>query len=273
MNDPRIVTSLQNATVKFVRALELRKARKETGLFVGEGIKVVATARELEWQPVTLVYEASEARSPFLQDLIAWASQSGAECIEASTDVLGKLSTRDNPQKIIAVFRQRWLDMCDIPFADAAPWIALEEVRDPGNLGTIIRTADATGAGGIVLIGDCCDPYSREAVRSSMGSVFGMKLARTDVSGFLDLAGGWRSEIIGTHLSGHQDYRRPYQPGTMLVMGSEGPGLSDALAKACTGLVRIPMTGSADSLNLGIATSLMLYEIQREVLPRADVQS
>jgi TrmH family RNA methyltransferase len=259
-----MITSLQNDKIKFVRSLELRKTRKESGLFVAEGVKVVATARDRGWQPVTLIYEHAETHSPILRDLIAWARESGADCLEAAATVMGKLSTRDNPQTIIAIFKQAWLT--DVQ-QTVAPWIALEEIRDPGNLGTIIRTADATGAGGIILIGDCCDPYAREAARASMGSIFNVKLARMDRAAFLKLAAAWRSEIIGTHLSGNLDYRRAYQPGALLIMGSEGPGLSNDLANACTHLVKIPMAGSADSLNLAIATSLMLYEMRRDNFP------
>ena len=259
----RLITSLQNPTVKFIRSLELRKTRKESGLFVAEGVKVIATARDHGWQPESLLYNGAEVMTPFFRALLGWAASSGAECLETSRDVLAKLSTRDNPQNAIAVFRQRWLDDKQIPATGQAPWVALQEIRDPGNLGTIIRTADASGCGGVMLIGDCCDPYSREAVRASMGSIFNVSLVKLPQEWFSLLSKRWTGPIVGTHLSTTQDYRRAYPPGTLLVMGSEGPGLSEELAAACTDLVRIPMTGSADSLNLAVATALMLYEIQR----------
>jgi len=147
--------------------------------------------------------------------------------------------------------------------ARAETWIALEEVRDPGNLGTIIRTADAVGAAGIVLIGASCDPYSHECVRATMGSVFSVPLARMQRDGFLKWIDGWKGDIVGTHLDGAEDFRTvQYRAPTLLVMGSEGPGLSDELTAQCTRLVKIPMAGKLDSLNLAVATALVLYEIR-----------
>ena len=145
--------------------------------------------------------------------------------------------------------------------------MALEGIRDPGNLGTIIRTVDAVGAGGVVLVGNCCDPYSREAVRATMGSIFNVPLVRMSQERFLAWVAGWPGDIVGTHLSGREDFRAaPYRAPTLLVMGSEGPGLSPALAAACTRLVKIPMAGRLDSLNLAVATALMLYEIRKDRL-------
>jgi len=145
--------------------------------------------------------------------------------------------------------------------------VALEAIRDPGNLGTIIRTADAVGANGVILIGSSCDPYSREAVRASMGSIFHVALVRLGLEGFLAWAGAWKGDVIGTYLSSQQDFRAAaYRAPTLLAMGSEGPGLSPKMAGACTRLVKIPMAGRLDSLNLAVATALMLYEIRRDRL-------
>jgi TrmH family RNA methyltransferase len=151
--------------------------------------------------------------------------------------------------------------------AGDAVWVALEGVRDPGNLGTIIRTADAVGAAGVMLIGNCCDPYAHEAVRASMGSIFEVALARVSAEQFLASAKTWPGDIVGTHLEAREDFRNvAYRAPALLVMGSEGPGLSPPAAKACTRLVKIPMAGRLDSLNLAVATALMLYEMRREVL-------
>jgi TrmH family RNA methyltransferase len=146
-------------------------------------------------------------------------------------------------------------------------WIGLEAVRDPGNLGTIVRTADAAGAGGIVLIGACVDPYSHEAVRATMGSIFNVPLVRASAQDGLAWAQRWRGDIVGAHLAATDDFRSvTYRQPTLLLMGSEGPGLSPELSAACTQRVRIPMAGRIDSLNLAVATALVLYEIRRERL-------
>jgi TrmH family RNA methyltransferase len=140
-------------------------------------------------------------------------------------------------------------------------------VRDPGNLGTIIRTVDAAGASGVVLFGASVDPYSREAVRATMGSIFNVPLARASLKDGLPWVQRWPGDIVGAHLDASEDFRSAgYRRPTLLLMGSEGPGLSPALSAACTRLVKIPMAGRIDSLNLAVATALMLYEVRRERL-------
>lgn len=260
----KLISSLQNDTIKLIRSLEQRKGRKETGLFVAEGAKVVATARDQGWKPAYLLLEEEAKAQGIVGELVAWAGKAKAQCLRATEAVLSKLSTRDNPQNVIGVFQQRWLDAPAVK--SEGVWVALEEVRDPGNLGTIIRTADAVGASGVILVGTCCDAYAREVVRASMGSIFSVPLVKMSHEEFASLMQGWKGEIIGTHLSGKTDYRRIYKMPTLLVMGSEGPGLSDTAAAACTTLVKIPMAGGADSLNLAMATALMLYEIRRSDL-------
>jgi TrmH family RNA methyltransferase len=265
---PRAITSLQNERVKLIRSLDMRKARKETGLFVAEGASVLVTARDAGWAPRMLVFLAGSASGGIHRDLVAWALAAGAECLEVPQPVLAKLAAKDNPQTMLGVFGQRWADE-PAPHAVAADavWLALEAIRDPGNLGTIVRTADAVGAAGVILVGNAVDPYAREAVRASMGSIFNVPLLRLTRERFLALAARWPGESIGTHLRAADDFRSvAYRMPALLIMGSEGPGLSDELAGACTRLVRIPMASRLDSLNLAVATALMLYEICRDRL-------
>ena len=258
----KAITSLQNDRVKAIRALEMRKTRKETGLFVAEGTSILITARENGFVPETLVYRSGSADSGVARGLVSWALKEGAECLEVSEAVLAKLASKDNPQSMLAVFRQRWMPPPDKPVRENV-WVALEEVRDPGNLGTIVRTSDAVGAAGVILVGTCCDPYSRECVRATMGSIFAVPLVRMTRGDFLTWCGSWRGDIVGTHLDGREDFRKAsYRVPTLLVMGSEGPGMSEAVAQACTKLVKIPMAGRLDSLNLAVATALVLYAIR-----------
>lgn len=264
----RAITSLQNERVKLIRSLEMRKVRRETGLFVAEGASVLVTARDTGWAPRMLAFLAGSAASGIASGLIEWAQGAGAECLEVSEAVLAKLAAKDNPQTMLGVFAQRWVpEPAPQAVADDAVWVALEAVRDPGNLGTIVRTADAVGAGGVMLVGNCCDPYAHEAVRASMGSIFNVPLARVSEERFLEWAKTWRGDIVGTHLDAREDFRAVrYRTPALLVMGSEGPGLSPAIAQACSRLVKIPMAGRLDSLNLAVATALVLYEIRRERL-------
>ena len=264
----RAVTSLQNERVKFIRALEMRKTRRETGLFVAEGASVLVSARDAGWKPRMLVFLAASAGSGVHRELLLWAERAGAECLEVSEAVLGKLAAKDNPQTMLGVFEQRWVNEPETAtVAGDAVWLALEAVRDPGNLGTIVRTVDAVGAVGVILIGNCVDPYSRECVRATMGSIFDVAMVRMAPERFRAWAATWRGDIVGTQLAARADFRRvAYRAPTLLLMGSEGPGLSPELAAVCTRLVKIPMAGRLDSLNLAVATALVLYEIRKERL-------
>ncbi|HEX5958772.1 MAG TPA: RNA methyltransferase [Hyphomicrobiaceae bacterium] len=265
---PRAITSLQNERVKLIRSLHMRKARRETGLFVAEGASLLVTARDTGWKPKMLAFLAGSTGAGVGRDLLQWAEGAGADCLEVSQAVLGKLAARENPQTILGVFEQVWTPLPPpSAVADDALWIGLEAVRDPGNLGTIIRTADAAGGSGIVLIGHCVDPYSREAVRATMGSIFNVPLARVSLQDGLPWVQRWRGDRIGAHLGASDDFRAvAYRLPTLLLMGSEGPGLSPELSAACTRRVRIPMSGKIDSLNLAVATALMVYEMRRERL-------
>ena len=264
----RAVTSLQNERVKLIRSLEMRKVWREAGLFVAEGAFVLVTARDAGWAPKMLVFLAGSAQAGVPRRLLDWAQGAGAECLEVSEPVLAKLAAKDNPQTMLGVFEQRSATEPDCStVAGDAVWVALEAVRDPGNLGTIIRTVDAVGASGVVLVGNCADPYSREAVRATMGSMFNVTVVRVAPQRFLAWAATWCGDIVGTHLGAREDFRAVrYRAPTLLLMGSEGPGLSPELAAACSRLVKIPMAGSLDSLNLAVATALMLYEIRRSDL-------
>jgi TrmH family RNA methyltransferase len=146
--------------------------------------------------------------------------------------------------------------------------VALDRVRDPGNLGTIIRTIDAAGAKGVILVGDCTDPFSLETVRATMGSIFSVPVAKASVEAFLGWRRGFPGLVAGTHLKGAVDYRSVDFTGrpALLLMGNEQQGLPDDLAAACDRLLRIPQAGRADSLNLAVATGVMLFEIRRNAL-------
>lgn len=268
---PLVITSLQNERIKAIRALDMRKERKATGLFVAEGTSVLVMAEDRGIAPETFVRLADNTdESSRAKQVCTWAKEHGASELLVTARVLGKLANKDNPQSLLGVFRQQWAELPNA--AKAKPgdlWLALEEVRDPGNLGTIIRTADAVGAAGIILIGACCDPYVRECVRATMGSIFSVPMVRVAQDTFLDWRKGWTGDVIATHLQGSEDFRDvTYQGPALLMMGSEGPGLSQTLVQEATKVVRIPMAGQLDSLNLAVATALTLYEIKRPSLMR-----
>ena len=263
------ITSLQNDRIKLIRSLEMRKARRETGLFVAEGAALLLTARDHGWRPKTLVMGPEALANAAARGIATWARQAGTECLDVSGPVLEKLAAKENPQSLLGVFEQRWTDLPTPAAAAAATapgavWVVLEEIRDPGNLGTILRTVEAAGGTGVILAGQTCDPFSHEAVRASMGSIFAVPLARIERPSVRDFVRSWPGEVVGSHLEGTADYRSAvYRAPTLLIMGNEGAGLSAELTAACGKLVRIPMAGKLDSLNLAVATALMLYEIRR----------
>ena len=262
------ITSLQNERVKAIRALDMRKTRKDTGLFVAEGVSILMTAREHGFVPASLVVGPEGAATRAASDYLHWAHAGGADVLDVSAGVLEKLAAKDNPQSMLGVFRQRWLEgpqPSTVP--TAAFWIVLEGIRDPGNLGTILRTADAVGAAGVMLVGQTCDPFSREAVRATMGSIFAVPLVKLDQTAFLTLLSAWPGDTVATHLSATLDFRaaRPRGP-VLLVMGAEGPGLNDVTRAACSLAVKIPMAGGVDSFNLAIATALVAYQLQGATL-------
>jgi TrmH family RNA methyltransferase len=180
---------------------------------------------------------------------------------------MSAMTRKDNPQMVVGVYEQQLLGPKDINPAGTTLWVALDRVRDPGNLGTIIRTVDAVGGAGVMLVGDCTDPFAVEAVRATMGSLFHVPLAKLTKEEFKSLAGKWPGTVAATHLKGSVDYRTPdYAEPVLLVMGNEQKGLEDDMAAACRTLIRIPQVGQADSLNLAVATGVALYEIRRKHL-------
>jgi TrmH family RNA methyltransferase len=261
---PLVITSLQNDRVKAIRALDMRKERKATGLFVAEGASILMTARENGWSPVTLVALSQTLGQGVVKELARWTGAQGGDVMEVSTAVLGKLASKENPQSLLGVFRQRQAPLPDVSsLGEGDVWLVLEEVRDPGNLGTIIRTVDAVGGRGVILVGKCCDPWSRECVRATMGSVFAVPIARVERGGFLDWRVQWPGDVVATHLSAREDFRSArYRSPTLLMMGSEGPGLSAALNAVASRRVKIPMAGRVDSFNLAVATALVLYQMR-----------
>lgn len=262
------VTSLTNPIIKDIRALAQKKHREESGLFMAEGLKLVIDALDLGWAVSTLIYAKAAKGKPKVEQVALKTLNAGGLVLEVSEKVLSAVTRRDNPQMVVAIFRQRYRTLATIKPQPGETWLALDRVRDPGNLGTIIRTADAVGASGVILVGETTDPFAIETVRATMGSIFAVPVAHAAPAAFLEWAGKSGASLVGTHLEGAVDYRvidyktRP----VVLVMGNEQQGLPDEIAGACHALARIPQQGRADSLNLAVATGVMLFEARRHCL-------
>ena len=262
------VTSLANPIVKDIKALTVKKSREESGAFLAEGLKLVIDALELGWTIRTLVYAKAAKGKPLVEQVAAKTVAAGGLVLEVSEKVIGSITRRDNPQMVVGVFEQRWRQLRDVKPKTGETWVALDRVRDPGNLGTIIRTADAAGASGVILVGETTDPFSLETVRATMGSVFAVPVVKATPEEFLAWKKKAEVSVVATHLAGAVDYRTiDYKrKPVVILMGNEQSGLPDVLAKEADALARIPQAGRADSLNLAVATAVMLFEARRHIL-------
>jgi TrmH family RNA methyltransferase len=258
----REITSPANSLIKDIRALHMKKRRDETGLFIAEGARVVMEALDCGVAPRTLIYAKSQQDADIVRKLRSKTISKGGEALEVGAAILGKLARKDNPQSVLAVFEQRYAALAEVAPSGGAFWVALEGVKDPGNLGAVVRTADAAGAAGVILVGATCDPYSVEAVRATMGSIFAVPIFRATTNSFAAFCARFPGPIVGTAPQADADYRAArYAKPTLLLMGAEQSGLSAQARALCTTLVKLPMKGRADSLNLAVATGVMLYQL------------
>ncbi|MCA1491030.1 TrmH family RNA methyltransferase [Sinorhizobium alkalisoli] len=262
------VTSLVNPVIKDIRALSQKKHRDETHAFMAEGLKLVIDALDLGWKIRTLVYAKAAKGKPQVEQVAARTIAKGGLVLEVSEKVISTVTRRDNPQMVVGIFEQRYRALKDIQPQEGETYVALDRVRDPGNLGTIVRTADAAGASGVILVGETTDPFSLETVRATMGSIFAMPIARASAEDFVKWQKSADVRVVATHLAGSVDYRTiDYRSKpVVLLMGNEQAGLPVELARQATALARIPQAGRADSLNLAIATGIMLFEARRHLL-------
>ena len=259
---PRAITAFSNPLVKQVRGLRDKKHRRETGLFMAEGLRILTEARDSGFLPKLLFYNGTEPPHRLLGALIEAVEGAGGEAIETNADILHKLSGKDNPQVVLGVYEALATELDSIDRSRADLWIVAQALRDPGNLGTILRTGDAVGAGGLILIDECVDPFSVEAVRASMGALFTQRIAAAPWDEFVAWLRRGEGELIGTSLKATQDYQQPrYGKPAFILVGNESQGLPEAYEAECDTLVKIPMLGKADSLNAAVATAVMAYEL------------
>ena len=240
-----IITSRTNDRVKAARSLQDAKARRESGLHLIEGDKLVSDA----------VYSGAKVRTVFqLESVPAFP---GVETVFVSESVLDALSTAKTPQHMCAVVET---PSCACP--ETYPeglWIVLDRLQDPGNLGTILRTADALGARGVLLSPDSADPFSPKALRAAMGSTYHLPLCIGPLEGELQKLSAQGFTCICGHLKGSETLP-PVTARTALVVGNEGQGVSEAVADLCVRF-RMPMRGRAESLNAAVFAALMMQTI------------
>jgi TrmH family RNA methyltransferase len=266
--------SHNNPKIKQIQQLlKQRKQRDESGLFVVEGIRHVGEACAAKAAVEYICVAPEILHSDFALQLVQEQSDLGIPCYTVDEATFSRLASKDNPTGIIAVVRQpHWkLDKLKV---DNFPWgVALVAPQDPGNIGSILRTIDAVGASGLLLLDDpannqfCADPYHPASVRASMGAIFWYPLVTTTFTDFVSWAHPQDYHIIGTSTHASMDYKtvKEFTFPLILLMGSERQGLTPAQSTACEVMLRMPMKGRVTSLNLSVATGVMLYSISNHI--------
>ena len=258
----RHITGFSNPTVKFVRSLREKKHRKREGKFLAEGLRLLTDARECGRLPEMLLMAEGRDPHPLLDALEQAVECAGGEVIELPGEILAKVTGKDNPQAVAGVFAEFDTRLEGMDRSAAPIWLVAHALRDPGNLGTMLRTGDAVGAGGLILIDDCADPFSVEAVRASMGAVFTQGIAQARWDEFLPWLRGGEGQLVAASLRDAQPYRgAPYAAPCFVMVGNESRGLPEEYEMACDLRVTMPMRGRADSLNAAVAGAVLAYEV------------
>lgn len=266
----KILTSKSNPKVKQARLLLMqRKERDASSLFVAEGIRHVGEACEAGAQLEFILYSPERLKSDFAQQLILEQERRGIECLAVSQDVFSALAEKDNPPGILAVVQHPRLQLDDLKPGSFQTGVALVAPQDPGNIGSILRSIDAAGASGLLLLDDpahnqySADPYHPGSVRASMGAIFWLPLVRCSFEVFRSWSKSHAYKVYGTSAHASLDYNQveAYHRPLILLMGSERDGLFPDQSSACDVMVKMPMLGHATSLNLATATGIMLYKI------------
>jgi len=256
-----VITSLSNTRIKAIRKLRNRKQREASGVAYIEGLKIVGEALEQGAAIQELIWCPDLLNSDFGRNLIATCEQIGVSMLEVNSQVFESISLKEGPQGIAAVIKQKRMCIEDLDSGKLNFGVALHAISDPGNLGTIIRTCDAVGCRYLFLLDQTTDPYDPNAVRASMGALFSVNIIKVRSDQFLAWAREHAIMVVGSSDKAELDYVEfDYPERMILLMGSEREGLPEEVVAKCSKLLRIPMTGKSDSLNLSIATGILLYE-------------
>jgi len=256
-----IITSAANPTVRRIRQLRTRRERERTGAYYVEGIRIVAQAVKSGADVELCAVSPQLLSSEYAWGVIETLRSDGVPVVELSPAAFGAISFKENLQGLGAVVRQRMEPLSEVELGDTLGWVTLDAVGNPGNLGAILRTCDAVGCEGVILLGHTTDPYHPSALRAGMGAHFAQRLVRAEFAEFAAWKRQHNFSVVGTSDAAETEYRAVEYPiPVVLLMGSERQGLSAEQQAVSDLLVRIPMVGTSDSLNLAVATSVVLYE-------------
>lgn len=265
----REITGFSNPLIKRVRSLREKKHRKREKKFIAEGLRILTEALDAGYVPDMIFLEQGQEEHPLAAQLCDAVNNHGGDIIETSREIISKLTGKENAQMVVGVFDDIDIELSAVDRGAANIWMAVQDMRDPGNLGTMMRTCDAVGGGGIFLIDDCTDPFSVEAVRASMGAVFTQKIIKCSWDEFIAWKQSGAGQLIGTSLNTDNDYQAvAYQTPAFVLTGNEAQGLPIEYEQCCDTLVKMPMAGKADSLNAAISSAVMCYEVLNQIRKR-----
>ncbi len=256
------IQSRQNAKIKEIRSLRQRKQRKAKKLFVVEGIRHIGEALDANANIEYLLYAPELLKGDFAISLISLAEGKGISAFSTTAEIMESLSEKENPQGLLAVLKQNTENLANFS-ADNHPWfVALVSPQDPGNLGTVLRTIDAVGADGLILLDNSVDIFHPSAVRASMGALFWKPVITASYEEFVAWSSKNKYSIYGTSAKGNTLFNKvAYQSPAILLFGSERQGLTEEQVNFCDQLLKLPMSGSASSLNLAVSSGIFLYEM------------
>jgi RNA methyltransferase, TrmH family len=264
-----LIASLNNPLIRQARSLRQKKARRESGLFLVEGIHHVGEVIEAGWDVESVLYAPDTLTSNFAHDLIARldAERGGAQAKltlqPVTPQVMESIAEKDNPQGVLAVVRQRQSRLEEL--GEVRQAIALVSPQDPGNVGTILRTMDAVGAQALFLLDGGVELYHPSVVRSSMGTLFWKPVVQTSFGQFVAWARKMGFQLIGTSAYGDVEYQTLVPRSSwVVVLGNEQKGLSTEQVSACDVTVSLPMKGRVSSLNLSVAAGVLLYQLIKQ---------
>jgi TrmH family RNA methyltransferase len=254
------ITSRQNNKIKQVRALRQHKQRQAEGLFVVEGLRHVGEAVEAGAPVEYILYAPEQLHGEYAERLLAEIRQRDLPLYTASAEVMDSVTEKENPQGILAVAQQRLTPLEQLSPANF-PWgVAVVAPQDPGNVGTMLRSIDAVGASGLVLLEGGVDIFHPGAVRASMGVLFRLPVCTADFETFNGWQKKWDFNLYGSSARGDTPYDQvQYQQPAILLLGSERQGLTESQRQACRWVVQLPMLGNSTSLNLSVAAGVLLY--------------
>lgn len=264
MNEKKypLVSSPRDPRSLTLRSLQTPQGRSRTKLYIIEGIRHLARAVEHSAPIESVFLDPSVLSNPFGQKLARRLCQQGVPGIRLSHELYRDLTLATEPQGIGAILKQRWVPLEQIRPERNSLWLAIESIESPGNLGTIIRTAEAAGLSGILMLNPNCDPHDPATVRATMGSLFSQKLVRCSALEFNHWTKSNGVSVVASSPSGLMGFKAlAYRFPAALVVGSEKHGLSDQLLETASFVVRIPMHGGCDSLNAAVATGVLLFEM------------